>query len=812
MESAEVLAAAMAEAEIPLRAIIEAFHGSWEQLLDVDDRIWLAKVATSSQRTISYEIKVADGSVREVLVDRVQNLNSIIRWLLFDQKDEDDPSGCFRIIKARLFETIPKLIDDPIGKQAWEIESQLNTEIKDISLNVVQLKLESKAFKDADLHHSLEAFLGLVLPPIMENGDAASALLYLRKEIEQQRAELLQNVTTWLDSGKESDDPSGEFRQVSMLPLGRSVAASDVVDKTKEERASEICARVASLRNVISYFEYERAGVRTTSTSSSLQEQQHCPHKTMDPIEHELFDSLAMLHSSGSVPLSVKAPSNFCHSTKEMRNSFSRKISRMHDVSSPLVQNTTSATSKSVDSSSAVNIRGQECPDLCAPSLLVQNSNGVSLEPSRPPRVSPNSGLLDAGQSEDHSSSSSSPKKQENEATSTASHAPPLAEPCVDAEQDACSSAQQHSTPSKDSILTLDSDSEEAEAAVVTEDSSTTDVFSEASRKCGKRKHKGSDSLSTTLPDSPVAEVSTTLEQDSGKKSINERKKKNLFSVSVLEESAQKKRKVESEFQSEIPVTKRIGINERWQEEKQHSSPRIIPPSKAGVIPKEVPGIVVLEPNNAIPQTTLKTISTTESRKRVNHQMFDILGRLRNRDDALDSFVRAAGTTREEYNSWMECFSRSHGPHRAALLDRVCRWFGSNRQFAESSWERTIFELLNQHVVGQENSERAVMIEYVMFTLQERIDEFKGSTANGCLKETLSRHIQNLISSHNPTTNPIHFPLPPPTGRIVTPREQVITSYATCQPLIHRAHDSMDHFSSPQLVGVNPDNISDIHS
>lgn len=784
------LSAAMKEAEIPLRAIIEAFHGSWEQLLDVDDRIWLAKISTSRQRTVSYEIKVADGSVREVLVDRVQNLNNIIRWLLFDQNEKDDPSGSFGLIWARLIQFRPKLMDEGIGKQAWEIENRLNTEIKGISVNVRSFKGAASTVEDSYMRHVLEKFLGLVLPPVIDRGDAASTMISLRKEINKQRTKLLRDVTKWLDSGMDSDDPTGEFRQVSKLPSVSSLA-SDGGLKLKEERASAICARVASLRNVVAYFEHEQTGEFTPHVCSQLEPARR-RRKPMNQFEHEFLDSLAMLHQSVT-SVSAKSASNPKDTTKSRHDKRMRSKSRTRDSPSSLIGTTKVSAPATADCLPTTSKKhGRESTGTTLPNQLVQIVGQLG---------------SDKRLSSVYLSELPTLTGQEKEAVP-----PHSTNHCSDT---GASEACRPGTIQPDCMSTHDViiESEKRIAVAIPDDSSTSDTSSVASTTHCKRKHLRSDSLVTITIESIVPERTTTPEQDVIRKTATERKKKNLGCVSVLEEAAPKKRKADQKSPTSGTPTKRM--NTKWRKKENQHSPRLLMPSERDKTSSDVPAmsefssITPKEQADENPHTTSKT--SLYKPKRVNHQMIDILGRLRNRDDALDCFVHSSGTTREEYDAWMECFSKSHGSQRAELLTRICRWFGSNRQLAETAWERTTFDILNQHLAGREISERAVMMEHLIFLLKDTLDESKGAMSDASLKENLNCRIKNLIASHNPPASPIHLPLLS-NGRPITPRETATPLCDARQPMLHLAHESMDHFSSPPLVVVNPDNISDIHN
>lgn len=789
VEPAEELTAAMKKAEIPLRAIIEASRGFWEQLLDVDDRIWLAKVTKRKQTKIRYDIKVADGSIMVVVVDRVQNLNSIIRWLLFDQNDEADPSTCFRLIKNQLQISTPALANVPIGKLAWEIEKKLNSEIKFLAISSQCANGARSASNDSLLRRALETFLGLVLPPVLDNGDAAKIMLSLREAIDRERTSLRRDVMKWLDSGKDTDDPTGEFRQVCKMPTYTALT-SDSGEKTKDERASEICARVASLRNVVSYFEEdERTDMARDHSPGKKRERRR--RKPKDRVEHEFLDSLAMLHIQGE-------SSEDAHASKSITCSRQSSLSK-HSRQSVLATCTTPPmlTKRKIEVSGCASVESQTFYATSSePQLLNQEHDTQSAACGDQNSISTNQGIVFA--------------------QTTSVVATTLAQ---------SSTRRRHQDPSgmiESSIVADDKTGEirtdvirkgvktsnEGYVGAFVDKTSTTPVSSTSSRKHAKRKHKhkGSDSLLDISPDSPFSEPTSPPENCSVRRIPSPKTTASQASVVVAKEMVSKKRKMEQVSGTNLDRSKNNDVDDKaWNLEGPQASARFVSPSESGS-------------NSRVPSPTASEADETaiskptERRPRVKNQMIDILGRFRDRDDSLNKFINSAGLTKEEYTTWMEDFGRSNGSHRAAILDRICCWLGSNQQLSDSAWERVVFEVINQNVSRCDSRERAVEMEHLMFMFQETLDEMRGSTAHPDLKEILNHRIKNFKSSNALLPNVIHLPLSHLTNGALTMMELAKTGVvAGHPPIVLRAHPTMERFPSPKLVGVDPHTLSDLH-
>lgn len=783
LQPSEKLAAAMKKAEIPLRAIIEASHGFWEPLLDVDDRIWLAKVSKKRSLTpISYGIKVADGSIIQVLVDRVQNLNSIVRWLLFDQNDADDPSCCFRLIKFRLVQSNPGLANAPIGKLAWAIEKELNAEIKLLALSAQNDHGARSGSDDSLLRHALETFLGIVLPSELDFGDAVKIMLSLRQEIDRERTNLRRDVMKWLDSGKDSDDPTGEFRQVSKMPKYTAVISDDHGERTKDERASEICARVASLRNVVSYFE-EEDRTSIAHDPAPIRKLERRRRKPKDQVESDFLDSLAMLHMHGvSSKGSPASKSSTC-----TRQAGLSKYSRQ----SVLATCTTPP------------ILGKGKSDVAGCSSLALETFDVTASESQHLNHENVSGR--AASADEHSMSTNYDHSIAAETILAQSSASPQDQDALGNMKCTRVADDRSCEITREVVKKVDEKSVQGYMGAAVEDTSPTVISLTSNRKSSKRKHKGSDSLLDICPDSPLSERSRTSENCSVKRIHSPRTTGSQLSVLVSKERVSKKRKMEHVPGIHLDRTKIDDVEDSWNLEGPQPSKRFVSPAESGTNSR-VSSPTVSDADD----TTLA--KPTERRPRIKNRMFEILGRLTDRDISLNKFVVSAGITKEEYTTWIEHFGRLYGSHRAAILDRICSWFGSNQQLSDSLWERMVFEVINQNVSGCDTRERAIGMEHLMFMFQETLDELRGLTANADLKETLNHRIKNLKSSNTLVHNPIHLPLSHPSRGAVTMMEHGKTGIvAGHQPIVLRTHQTMEHFSSPKLVGVDPDILSDMH-
>jgi hypothetical protein len=347
---------------------------------------------------------------------------------------------------------------------------------------------------------------------------------------------------------------------------------------------------------------------------------------------------------------------------------------------------------------------------------------------------------------------------------------------------------------------------EGSNGVAVVDDTSTIEVSSTSCRKNSKRKHKGSDSLLDLGPDSPISELSSTPESCSVKGIASPRPTASQITVVMSKDVTLKKRKLDQASGINLDRTRKHAVEGRWNHEGSDASKRFVSPSESG-------------PNSRVPSPTSSegdettTSKTMERRPRIKNQMFDILGRFKDRDDSLNKFIISAGITKEEYSSWKEGFASSNGLHRAAMLDRICRWLGSNQQLTDCPWERMVFEVFYQNVSGSVTiAERAVKMEYLIFMFEETLDEMRELTATADLKETLNHRIKTAKSCSTMVPKAFHLPSSHSSkGTIAMMDHANSVVVAAHQSMVLRTNPTMEHFPSPKLVGVAPDTISDMH-
>jgi hypothetical protein len=230
-------------------AVVDACRGDWISILGKKDKVAL--------RNLKYDLGKMD-----VKIDRVANLESIVRWFVLGESKNHDPSGCFALLGSEL---------KPIkSEEPWRsvklLEAKLFHELK--SLSPGGLVVQDEGEENVELRQAVKRYQSLV-PSTFEDRDGAAIVHKFQYNLEEERANLSESVLKWLQDKQEANDPTGEFGEYdAKLPK------TDGQDL--DDRAKEMALRIEIIRNIVGHtIESERKakagkeGVKDSSQENS---------------------------------------------------------------------------------------------------------------------------------------------------------------------------------------------------------------------------------------------------------------------------------------------------------------------------------------------------------------------------------------------------------------------------------------------------------------------------------------------------------------------------------------------------------------
>jgi hypothetical protein len=838
LKPAEKLSEGIRKEDIALSSIIEACRGSFDQLLENEDPSLLLERA-SKLRKYKLKIKEADGSIREVWLDRRQNFKSITRWLVLGRTKVDDPSGCFRLLENRLTQEHPEMFEGQLGKLAIEIETRLLSEIKYASAEVPVGMASYK--QDEETRQTVENFLDLTFP-VINDEDAAFTMLSLQSNDDKEGAKLLRDVFAWLQFNDDSYDPTGEFRLADKL-IGEDAGM------TEERRAKDIVTRIAGLRNTFAFF--KEAQVDSDSTITS-------PRK-----ERDVSPSPGPAATPQNENLTAPSITRGEHVKSSAESVVVQALADLMDgADEECIRNESSSAQVSLSSCSLqkVSETGQGEAGI-GNSSSAKDSKASDTKMSTETRRSSRSKAKKNPETSTHESTSRKQGVEENRTTKRRTKnyrlSPKKALPVT-------------AVATIDRVPALDS-RESADSPTALENVAVAGVFSDSSRKASipKRTSKGVDSLSQTA----VVEHSSAAKPKGANKSSTTGKKRRLQSngPSLVEDSLPAKRKKRTpqsstESLTALPKIKakiapKAGRKAKPELQKVVILPLHVIPSLATLkstatrvetqrqsadresLPKKPPRRPAKKPRTSVVETTAQQMSpetsidtapqqgnnvamlnqmyppTIERTRRIHRESpMDILARMNaqpshstvahlelllhaDRQDLtslLDAFLSRTGSRLHSYNEFVHSMAGSCGVDRAVMLQRICIWLASDGQIVDSETDRAVFTAMYDQLQGlgvhASGLKMAQTMELTYWQLQENMRENNESVASGALKtllvellkvDFLNVQIYTLLGvPNNPNYNQLPFAQP---GRLVTPREAPSPAIA---PVLHSpAHD-----------------------